>query len=490
MHSIRSDSTKNEKQDVPGPNRYDSSALSGVYSELIRRVLYPRLLKRWRPSAQFYLHELQKLEFASFEVVEAIQLAKLLKIVRHAGQHVPYYRSLFREQGLRPEDIRTRGDVARIPILTKSVLKEKLNELCAENRDKACGQPNASGGSTGKPVQFFQDADYWDHACASQWFVESWWGIRPGDRTASVWGADRDICHQSWKERFFSAIEQVRVCNAFSLGTSEMTRFAKMLAVWNPHHVVGYASALELFAKFLLERQEVRIRPTAMKATAEVLGEKRRQIIESAFGCRVYNFYGSREVNNLAVECPSYEGLHANALLRYIEIVDDKGNAVSAGVPGRILITDLTNYFMPFLRYEIEDIGSWSGTQCRCGRPFPLLAKIWGRSSDFIVTPAGKWIHGEFFTHLFYDLPEIASFQVEQSNLHEIRVDLVLRPGTREYRAPSILERFRRAVGPDVTVQLQVVPKIDRPHSGKHRFAVSSVPVRWEARKQSLGHPQ
>jgi len=453
--------------------------LTELSSEAIRRTLYPLMLKRWRPTARLRLRELHGHEFVPLQTIEAVQWERLRAMVLHAAQHVPYYRKLFRNHRIRPEEICSRQDFARLPTLTKTTLQEAREELLAENREKASGLPNASGGSTGKPVQFFQDADYWDQAYASQWFVESWWGIRPGDRTASLWGADRDIPDQGWRERLYSEIGQLRVCNAFALNTSEMERFAKMLVGWQPRHVIGYASALEVFAKFLLQRQELRIRPVAVKTTADVLSEERRKIIEQAFGCPVYNFYGSREINNLAVECPARCGLHVNALSRYIEIVDENCKAVPLGVPGRILITNLTNYFMPFLRYEIEDISSWTGTACSCGRPFPLLAKIWGRSSDFIVTPEGKLIHSVFFTHLFYDMPDVALFQVNQQDLHNIGVYLVLRPGVREYPASVLRERLRQAFGPNIAFSVEVVPEIKRPPSGKHRFAVSSVRPSW-----------
>ena len=483
--------TSNFSLNADGEGRHESISKmtnsnmpTRVYSEIIRRTLYPLLLRRWRPSAQSHLRELRKYEFASLESIEAVQWNKLQAIVRHAAQYVPYYRNIFRELGVQPEDIRSRQDFTRLPILRKSTLQVASAELVAQNREKAAGLPNASGGSTGKPVQFFQDAGYWDYAYASQWFVESWWGIRPGDRTASIWGTDRDIHEQTWKERFFSAIGQIRVCNAFALTHSKLERFANMLVAWQPRHVIGYASALEVFAKFLLERQESRIRPLAVKATADVLSEERRNIIEQAFGCPVYNFYGSREINNLAVECPARKGLHVNALSRYIEIVDDEGKAVPPGVPGRILLTDLTNYFMPFLRYEIEDIGSWTVVGCSCGRAFPLLAKIWGRSSDFIVTPEGRLIHSVFFTHLFYDMPNVALFQVDQKDLHSVEVRLVLRPGEREYPELLLRDRLQQAFGPNVSFTLQVVPKIDRPPSGKHRFTVSSVQASWGLSKK------
>jgi len=139
---------------------------------------------------------------------------------------------------------------------------------------------------------------------------------------------------------------------------------------------------------------------------------------------------------------------------------------------------------MPFLRYEIEDVGSWVGKPCSCGRPFPLIARIWGRSSDFIVTPEGKAIHSVFFTHLFYDMPEVALFQINQKDLTNIAVYLVLRPGANEYPDSLLRDRLRQALGPQVHFTVQVVPTIERPPSGKHRFTVSSVKPSWGSAAQ------
>jgi phenylacetate-CoA ligase len=454
--------------------------LMELKSNLIRLVVFPMLQRRWHPHARRYLRELQKYEFAPFKDVQSLQLARLQSVVRHAAEYVPYYRNLFREHGIRPEQIRSPQDFLRVPVLTKATLQLKLVELIAEDRDRTQGHANASGGSTGKPVQFFQDAEYWDRAYANQWFVDSWWGIRPGDRTAWVWGADRDIPDQSWRERMYGAISQVRMCNAFALTEPQMDGFAKMLATWKPRYVIAYASALEVFAKFLLERPQLHVRARAIKTTADVLSKGRREIIEKAFGCPVYNFYGSREINNLAAECPAREGLHISSLTRYVEIVDDAGKPVPPGVPGRLLLTDLTNYFQPFLRYEIEDIGSWKQEPCSCGRPFPVLEQVWGRSSDFIVTPEGKLIHSIFFTHLFYDMPEVALFQINQKELREIDVYIVLRPGINTYPAQLLRQRLQEAFGPSVHFVVQLVSEIRRPPSGKHRFTVSKVRAGWD----------
>lgn len=457
-----------------------------IKSRFTRSVLFPLLMRRWHPQARSYLAELRKYEFADHKTLITAQWQRLQAIVQHAAQNVPYYRNVFAEHGIWPADIQSPADFSRVPVLTKGILQSNLHRLIAENRNKSQGQANASGGSTGKPVQFFQDAEYWNRSYASLWFVEGWWGIRPGDRTASLWGADRDIPDQNWKERLHGAIAQVRVCNAFALTSLQMEAFAKMLVKWRPKHLIGYASALEVFAKFLLERPEYQIRPAAVKATAETLRTDSRKMLAAVFGCPVYNFYGSREVNNLAVECPALRGLHINGLNRYIEIVDDEGRPVRAHVPGRILVTDLTNSFMPLLRYEIEDVGSWAGESCSCGRPFPLLERVWGRSSDFIVTRTGKLIHGEYFTHLFYHVPQVSSFQVVQQSLDDVHVSVVLHPGINEFSFDTLRDKMSKSLGQGVRCEINVVESIPRSSSGKHRFTISQVRPSWnEARSLS-----
>lgn len=456
-------------------------------SELIRRFLYPPYQRRLTPLAYRHLKELRSYEFASREQVERVQWRKLQSIVCYAAKHVPYYRSLFREQGIVPEDISTPMDFARLPILTKAIVQTRLKELIAECRDSKDGLPNASGGSTGKPVHFYQDQAYWEFAQACEWFVEGWWGIRPGDRTASVWGCDRDLSQQSWREQLYGIIVQTRMCNAFALSEAQLDKFARMLMSWQPRFITGYASALGMFARFLLDRPKIRIRPVAIKSSAETLTRADREAVEKALAAPLYDFYGSREVNNLAAECPWHKGLHVNTMGRYVEIVADAGQPLPPGVPGQIVVTDLTNWFMPLLRYQMNDVSEWMAELCPCGRQFPRLARIFGRSSDFITAADGRAIHGEYFTHIFYGIPNVKSFQVVQERVGAIRIDVLVGDSNPDAVLEEVRRRLGKAIGPELVYELRRVEKIERPASGKFRFTVSDVPVRWgkEERERS-----
>jgi len=473
--------------DATSPYAYLGSRLPRVGSALVRLTLFPVLQWRWHPSAYRYMREFRKYEYAPIETIRAVQWQRLKDLLQHATEHVPYYRELFRNEGISVADIRSPEDFARIPVLSKAALRDLGGDMCADNVKPQALQLNASGGSTGKPVRFYQDARYWDYALASQWFVEGWWGIRPGDSTASIWGTDRDLPSLHWKERLAGKICQLKICNAFALSENRLEEFARELNRWQPRFVIGYASALYLFARFLRARPSLAIRPTAVKSTAEVLSDEERAVIEEAFQCPVYNFYGSREVNNLAAECQARNGLHVNALTRYLEVTDEAGQSLRPGIPGKVLVTDLTNYAMPFVRYENEDIASWNDTPCSCGRPFPRLAGILGRKSDFIVTSDGKLIHGEFFTHMFYANPHVAQFQILQDSPQSVRMRVVLLPGAADSLMESLRRRLGEVLGQGVNCNVEVVERIEAPPSGKHRFAVSSVPIPWGVKTRSPG---
>jgi phenylacetate-CoA ligase len=450
-------------------------------SEILRRTIYPVIRRRMYPGSFVILEEFREYEFASLAAVEACQLKKLRSILAHAGRTVPYYEEIFSSMQFNPEKACLPRELSRLPILTKSILRERSKELVAKNSDPRSLMLNASGGSTGRPVEFYQDRHYWETAHASRSMFMSWWGIAQGEPTASIWGADRDIPDWNWRERLHHKLCQIRICNSFSLSETRMEQFCRDLNKWQPRFVNGYATALEVFSRFLLEHPNFRIRPRAVESSAETLTDAQREVIEKAFAAPVYNFYGSREVNNLAAECSAHRGLHTNMLSRYIEVVDDEGQPLPAGLPGRILVTDLSNSVMPLIRYENEDIGSWSDVACSCGRPFRLLEKVWGRSSDMITTPSGKLIHGEYFTHLFYHVPEVSVFQIVQESIDCVRVSIVLRQGVEYFSSEKIRQKIDEALGQGVECQVSIVEAIPRSASGKHRFTISRVKPSWRA---------
>ncbi len=445
---------------------------------LRRASLYRLWIARQRPGARREWQRLRRLEADSGEELARRQLERLRSLLAWAGRQSPFYQERFRAAGFEARELQSVAGLAALPVLTKSELHSQGERLLPGPRQPDW-EENASGGSTGEPVRLLQNRSYWRESQAAQWLMEGWWGIRPGEAMACLWGADRDLARRSRRERLGEAIVQARSLNAFTVTESDLHRFAAMLGRWRPRFIIGYASALDLFARFLLQHGIAPPRPQAIKSTAEVLRAEERERIRTALGAPVYDFYGSRESNCLAAECGEHSGLHVNCWSRVVEVVDANGAPVGPGTPGRILVTDLSNRATPLVRYENGDVGEWSASACACGRPYPLLARIVGRKSDFIHTPSGKLVHGEYFTHLFYDQSQVESFQVVQRSLQRLEVDMVLRDDSLEVVKAALGPRIATAMGPGVQIHFQRVSAIARSPSGKHHFTRSELDLPW-----------
>src|SRR5207253_1358560 len=172
-----------------------------------------------------------------------------------------------------------------------------------------------------------------------------------------------------------------------------------------PEVIVAYTNPLYVFARALAQRRVTPFSPRAIVVGAEKLHGFQRELIEAVFQAPVFETYGSREFMLIAAECDRHAGLHVTADNLVVEVLDDDGRPTPGGEEGNVVVTDLFNYGMPFIRHVIGDraVAGW-GT-CPCGRGLPLLKKVTGRRLDILRTPDGRQIPGEFFPHLLKDFP-------------------------------------------------------------------------------------
>jgi phenylacetate-CoA ligase len=419
---------------------------------------------------------LEKTQWLGPAEIQALQLERLRRLLAHAYANVPFYRRRLDDVGLHPDRIQIPEDYRHIPVLTKGDIRQNLDQLVAVNRQRDALRRNATGGSTGAPLVFYQDRSFQASSWASRMRYRKWYGFEMGDKVAFLWGMDRDIPSSDWPKRLKLSLRRERWLNSFNVSDEKMEAFARQLIAWQPSFIVAYASSLHLFASFLRRTGLDRIRPVAIESSAEKLWDFQRELIEDVFQCPVFDVYGSREFVGLAAECEAHAGLHVLADVHYVEFLKD-GQPVQDGDFGEIVVTDLTNYAMPFIRYRIGDLGSPKSQPCACGRGFPLIQEIVGRSSDVLPTPDGRYVHGEYFTHLFYGIPNVRRFQVHQRTLHDVEI---LIEGDPELPSEMLAEMRRKIIaqmGERTTVRFQVVDAIPLTPSGKYRFTISDVPI-------------
>lgn len=406
-----------------------------------------------------------------------MQSQRLRCLLIHAQKHIPYYREVFQSVGFDPTTADLPADMKKLPVLSKAEVRGYLGRLQMEEQPASPIYENATGGSTGEPLKFYQDARYRSTAAALDAYVLSWWGVKPYDRTGFVWGADREFHEQSIRERLYEWRARRRGLNAFRMNETSLGKFCQMLLEWKPPYLMGYSSALEAMARHVSKHGVKGVTCKAIRSSAEVLWPHQRRLIEETFQSPVYNFYGSREVNNIAAECPEGRRLHCVSTWRYIEVVDSYGMPLPDGQVGHIVVTDLSNFYMPFIRYRNDDMGSLSSEPCSCGRPSPTIDQLMGRSSDLLRTKAGDLVHGEWVTHLFYGCDSIRRFQLHQTSLDRIILKYVPIGVPPDGLLPSIQEKIRGRMGQDMKVDLEACEDIPVPPSGKYRFTLSSIPM-------------
>jgi phenylacetate-CoA ligase len=447
------------------------------YEKAFSRVLYPLWesgLRRRHTLA--YLADYQRDQWLAPEQIAALQWQRLKHLLEHCERTVPYYRQRWREAGIAVADIRDLDDYAQLPVLTKADIRQHFDALQAEGWQGRV-LTKATGGSTGDPLRFGYTRESYERRTAVMWRGYDWAGSRMGRRTLFVWGGAVGAPHrfQQFKDRVYNAAFGRRVLNSFDMTEANMAGYADAIDDYRPQVIVGYVGPMVRLAQWLLDTGRRVAAPQSIIGAAESLHEFQREIIERAFGCPAYNTYGCREFMLIASECERREGLHVNADHLVVEL--QRRPDASATEPGEVVITDLFNYGMPFVRYLNGDVATASDHVCSCGRGLPLLQRVDGRLLDAIRTPAGHLLPGEFFPHMLKDVPGLVRFQVVQRRLDQLDLSLVRGPGFDEASLAYIRRELAKVVGDSLQLNVHFVDDIPLTPSGKWRVCISELPA-------------
>lgn len=451
----------------------------GLYSAGLRTFVLPFLLKRDnRQEALRYYDFLEKSQYWPKEMLVEYQLSKIRELLDYSYRNSRYYKNLFDRLGAKPEEIKNFDDFARLPILTRDHLFEHRLDILSREYDIASVQEVLTGGTTGQQAILHRSYDSYNIKAALAWRHESWMGRRPCDKMAFFWPAHVDLYDAgSWKTRFKRRyLEREVMYYSGTFAPEIMMRFYNDVTRFRPSYFKVFPNALYGFAQFLMERK---LRPLKLKgilSTGEPLFENQRRLFEELFQCRVFDMYGSREVGNTASECPAHEGLHIAMETSYVEFVRD-GRAVAPGEEGEILITDLTNFAFPMIRYRINDYGVPLDRSCSCGRHLSLMSPGIGRLFDDILRPDGVKMSGNLLGyHLTTDHEiHIGQMQIVQESLTDFKVLITDRPEPNQKVFEFIRNKMALILGDRIRVDIEVVREIPREKSGKMRYVVSKI---------------
>jgi phenylacetate-CoA ligase len=441
-----------------------------MHPTLVNRVIFP--VHEWSKGKATHakLAEIERTQWLTPAALRAFQFERLRHHLDWAYREVPYYGRLLDDHGLPPRRIQSFDDFARIPLLTRDILRERLAELQPRSALRGV-QRLSTGGSTGAPVTVLVDRERSAFTDAARLRAHRWFGADMGAREIVLWGSPIELGRQDWLRSARDWLLNSRLLTAFDLGEPALARYAAVVRAYRPQKLYGYASALALLAGYLDRTGGLPARdaPRAVFTTAEPLYDFQRAAITKAFHCPVAVEYGCRDGGLVALECPA-GALHIAAEGMYVEVLP--------GAPGddggELVLTNLESYALPIIRYRSGDIGALDPTPCACGRGLPRLARVEGRRTDFLVTPSGKLMHALSVIYILREVPDLREFQVVQEALDHVRVRVVPVGELSAAARDSIVTRVGRLFEGGARIEVETAESVASA-SGKHRYVISRV---------------
>ncbi|MFC2067874.1 phenylacetate--CoA ligase family protein [Chloroflexota bacterium] len=434
------------------------------------------------------LNELEKSQWWSQDSILDLQNQRLTRLVQHAYSNVPYYRRIFDERALKPKDIQNSGDLKKLPVLTKQLVRDKIGEIMAQGLPEKGIAPIRTSGSTGEPLFFYatKNVSNWSAASQRAW---GWAGYRIGCKCVSLTNRHpyQSSLHEI-RERAALFFERKMFLNITKMSIDKVSSYAKSLVNFQPEFLMGYPSGIYQLGRFIERECLPRPKLKAIISVAEQLYYSQRNYLSQLFGCETYDFYSARETSAIASECSEHSGYHITAENVVVEVIDADSNPVPENVEGRILVTNLHNYAVPFIRYDIGDMGAYSNKVCPCGRGLPLLAFLSGRICDNIMTPSGGVIPGMALAPIYFALPGVEQYQIAQESYYEVVVRIVPdKKYPREHLnklAKQILNQHRHLFEQDMSFSVEFVDQIPRTEAGKIRVVISCLSQESEGNTQ------
>ncbi len=326
-----------------------------------------------------------KVETMPVKELKELQLKRLRWVVDHAYKNNRVYHDNFKSAGLKPGDIKTLDDLAKIPFLTKDDLRNSypFGMVCVP-MDKVI-EIHASSGTTGKPVVGTYtkgDLGVWSEVMARAIRANN---LKAGDRMHNAYGYGLFTGAHG-----FERGAQTAGVTVFPLSSGNTKRQINMMKDLGSTGLACTPS----YSLYLAEAaQEMGLDPQtdlSIKSGlfgAESWGEELRKTINKVWDMEAFDHYGLTEVigPGVSVECGQHDGLHINADHFLPEIIDPKtGERLEPGEKGELVFTSLTKEAFPSIRFRTKDISILYEDVCECGRTSPRHARLMGRSDDMM----------------------------------------------------------------------------------------------------------
>jgi len=406
--------------------------------------------------SDFSLEKAIRLRESGTADIERRQLELLRSHLCHAARS-PFYKQVFQDHSIRPEEITSLDDLQTIPFTDRQKLDEQGSMFQTVSDEKIVDLALTSG-TTGPPVR----VPYTQHDLQRLAFNETmaFWGagIRPEDICQIIVTLDR--CFIAGLA-YYNGLVHLGAKTIRS-GPGQPARQWELIRTLRPTVLVGVPTFLLQVAKWAQEhgfdpsQAGVRLLATIGEPirrpdfSLTPLGEK----LTADWGCSIRSSYGATELETGLTECGAEKGGHVHPEMSIVEIIDDRGNVLPDGQPGEMVFTPLGVEGFPLIRFKTGDITRKYTAECSCGWKTARVGPIEGRVSQRLKVK-GTTIYPESIFHVLQEIAQIEASYIEVRSAYdlsdEIRVVVGSKDAMSEKEITSLLQA-RLRVRPEVTV--------------------------------------
>jgi len=460
------------------------------YSFVDRHILMPFGDKIKNRNLHGALNEALSTQWFSEEELLKLQNKKLQQLVRHCYENVPYYQRIFNERHLTPDDIRTRKDLIKLPILTKQLIRDHYDELISKDIDQRMSLDGSTGGSTGTPMRFKEDVNTWNTLRGLNFRGWAWAGFQVGEKLFTLAGNSLVKKNTEGQKMLIKNLYDRVIMRNNKHDCTDITPEAlrghyNAMMRYKPTGIRGYASSLYFLAKYIEQNQLPVCKVKVVFTTGEKLHPKYRYKIQHVFQAPVFDGYGAADGGLAAHECYMHEGLHIGEEQCVIEIVGKNGNILPDGEIGHVISTDLNNYVFPFLRYQVGDLAYIKKELCSCGRKHRLLGEVIGREGRAIFNKQGRPFSSIVIDNMMFKDLDIHTeecqrlyermdrFQIRQDKNGNLRILIKPVDSSEPLSTFDYVKDNFSAFFPDSIIDVEFVDEIPLLPSGKEDYCVS-----------------
>lgn len=421
------------------------------------------------------LYQLHDSQWWPLDVLESHQFKQLAPLVHHARETVPFYGDrldvLGRGGGITWEDWR------RVPVLTREELQTHSDSLLSSDIPKDHGgtDDHQSSGSTGRPVSvratdlhglFFAALNIRHYQWQDLTFTDSVAAIRP------LRTSEAELSRQN------KGIPWVAGHASGPMYLFDVALPVSQQVAWLAERGVSYLLTMPSNLQAMLDYMEaedislptIRKVMTMSEIITPELRKKDREVLAP-----IGDSYSAHEAGMMALQCPEHDHYHVQSESLLIEILNDDDEPCDVGEVGRVVMTDLHNFAMPLIRYDIGDFAE-VGEACPCGRGLPVVSRIWGRKRNMVVFPSGDtawpvpWLSSDLIP-----IAPILQLQMTQHTVEKMELKLVTeRPLTTDEEA-ALTALFQKGLHHPFEIEFVYVDGIERSKGGKFEDFISLV---------------